>query len=133
MTLYDVLKCDAKATENEIRQAYLRLARAQHPDRGGSCQTFAQISAAWRVLGSTESRHIYDASLVLQSTVLPVHAELRTSELPLDTETGMFCLACRCGGTFSVHPDDLCGNDNTQPMLVPCDNCSLYIRVLDVT
>lgn len=131
MTLYDVLKCDAKASQNEIRRAYLRLARDQHPDRGGSCQNFSQISAAWRVLGSPESRRVYDASLVLMSTAMPVHAELRLSELAIDTETGVFCLACRCGGSFSASPGDLV--DSSEPTLLPCDNCSLYIRVLDVT
>lgn len=63
-TLYDVLGVSLKATGEEIRLSYLRLARAWHPDRHGGSDSakrkFQQIQCAYEVLSNDRRRASYD-------------------------------------------------------------------------
>jgi molecular chaperone DnaJ len=62
--LYKVLGVDRKATQDEIKKAYRKLARQYHPDKNPddkSAETkFKEISAAYDVLGDPEKRKQYD-------------------------------------------------------------------------
>jgi molecular chaperone DnaJ len=62
--LYKVLGVDKKATQDEIKKAYRKLARQYHPDTNpGDTSTearFKEISAAHDVLGDPEKRKEYD-------------------------------------------------------------------------
>lgn len=58
--LYGVLGVPPEADLKTIRIAYRRLARENHPDRGGSAEEFHRVQAAWEVLRSEESRAAYD-------------------------------------------------------------------------
>ncbi|MCU1400335.1 MAG: hypothetical protein JWN62_3444 [Acidimicrobiales bacterium] len=51
------------ATRDEIRVAYRRLARANHPDTKGEASAIrmAQINESWRVLSDPARRAMYDA------------------------------------------------------------------------
>lgn len=63
---YAVLGVSSHATQQELRTAYLGLARANHPDRfTGPAQRTAQakmqsINEAWAVLGTAHERTAYD-------------------------------------------------------------------------
>ncbi len=61
---YEVLGVDRRATSDEIRQAYRRLARQHHPDvRGnepGAEARFKEINEAYEVLRDPERRALYD-------------------------------------------------------------------------
>ncbi len=62
--LYSVLGVDKKASAEEIKKAYRRLARQHHPDRNpGDAKAeakFKEVSAAYDVLGDEEKRKQYD-------------------------------------------------------------------------
>jgi molecular chaperone DnaJ len=62
--LYSVLGVDKKASPDEIKKAYRKLARQYHPDRNpGDKQAeerFKEISAAYDVLGDPDKRKEYD-------------------------------------------------------------------------
>ena len=62
--LYNVLGVDKKASPDEIKKAYRKLARQYHPDRNpGDKQAeerFKEISAAYDVLGDADKRKQYD-------------------------------------------------------------------------
>jgi len=66
-THYDVLAVPATATNDEIRDAYRRLARAHHPDRTASSaagsRSMPEINEAYRILSDPARRAVYDASL----------------------------------------------------------------------
>lgn len=65
-TLYAVLSVKQKATPDELRAAYRRLARATHPDvnkEEGAAEQFIQIKRAYDVLSDEGKRARYDAGL----------------------------------------------------------------------
>lgn len=68
MNYYDVLKVSQRASKNEIKSAYRRLARELHPDKNeGSEETakaFAAIAEAYEVLGNPRERARYDRKLL---------------------------------------------------------------------
>lgn len=58
---YNVLKVAQNASQEEIRKAYLRLVRENHPDANPSAsQTFQEINEAYRVLSDPAKRASYD-------------------------------------------------------------------------
>ena len=53
------------ATQNEIKRAYLTLAKKYHPDVNKSkdaAKTFSEINEAYETLGDDKKREIYDAT-----------------------------------------------------------------------
>lgn len=71
-THYDTLGVTPSASTSEIRKAYLRRARALHPDRQldrnptdsrKAEQAMQQVNVAWNVLSDTKKKSAYDARL----------------------------------------------------------------------
>lgn len=60
MTHYEILGVANTASADEIKQAYRKLAKDHHPDRGGDHEHFAQINAAYDILKDPEKRKAYD-------------------------------------------------------------------------
>lgn len=59
---YEVLGVARTASASEIKKAYLKLARATHPDVAGpgSEERFKEVSTAYEVLSDPERRRMYD-------------------------------------------------------------------------
>jgi curved DNA-binding protein len=57
---YQTLGVPRTANQDEIKQAYRRLAAQHHPDRGGDTSKFQEIQAAYAVLGDPEQRAQHD-------------------------------------------------------------------------
>lgn len=57
---YQTLGVSKTATQDEIKQAYRRLASKHHPDKGGDTAMFQKVQAAYDVLGDPEKRRNYD-------------------------------------------------------------------------
>lgn len=57
---YSVLGISKNATDDEIKQAYKKLAREHHPDKGGNKETFQKIHEAYETLLNPEKRSEYD-------------------------------------------------------------------------
>lgn len=58
--LYEVLGITQKATQDEVKKAFRKLAIQHHPDKGGDPEKFKEINAAYEILSNEEKRQTYD-------------------------------------------------------------------------
>ena len=58
--LYDVLGVGKDATAADIKKAYRRKAKSEHPDAGGSAEKFTELTLAYECLSDDEKRDRYD-------------------------------------------------------------------------
>ncbi|MCB0983271.1 MAG: J domain-containing protein, partial [Ilumatobacter sp.] len=63
-TYYDVLGVTSAASDEEIRDQYLALAKIVHPDVGGDPTMFLVLQEAYDVVGDRDRRAQYDRALV---------------------------------------------------------------------
>ena len=60
MTHYETLGVTKDSSKDEIKQAYRKAARKEHPDMGGDTEKFIQLHSAYVVLSSDDKRREYD-------------------------------------------------------------------------
>src|SRR3954468_23786231 len=62
---YKVLGVDKKASQDDIKKAYRKLARQYHPDKNpgdkGAEERFKEVQGAYDLIGDPEKRKQYDA------------------------------------------------------------------------
>jgi curved DNA-binding protein len=63
MTHYATLGVNEKASADEIKIAFRKLAKEHHPDRGGNAETFQKINEAYETLSDNDKRAYYDHTL----------------------------------------------------------------------
>lgn len=61
MSYYEDLQLSPNATQDEIKKAYLRLAKEHHPDKGGDPIEFHRIEKAYSILSNPMSKAKVDA------------------------------------------------------------------------
>jgi molecular chaperone DnaJ len=57
---YDILGITEDATQDDIKKAYRKLAKENHPDKGGDEELFKKISVAYDTIGDENKRKQYD-------------------------------------------------------------------------
>jgi molecular chaperone DnaJ len=57
---YETLGIDKKATKDDVKKAFRKLAQKHHPDKGGDEAKFKEITEAYAVLGDDKKRREYD-------------------------------------------------------------------------
>lgn len=57
---YKTLGVNQHASQDEIKKAYRKLAKENHPDKGGDPEKFKKISLAYDILGDENKRKDYD-------------------------------------------------------------------------
>jgi DnaJ-class molecular chaperone len=82
MTHYDTLGVGEKATAEEIKKAYRKLASQHHPDKGGDTAKFQAIQTAYDTLSDPSRRQNYD----MERTIGPggpggVHFQWHTHDM----------------------------------------------------
>ena len=60
MSLYERLNLSKTADAQEIRRAYLKLSKTEHPDKGGDAERFKSLQKAYEVLSDEQARSYYD-------------------------------------------------------------------------
>jgi curved DNA-binding protein len=63
MTYYDILGVNDKATAEEIKRAFRKLASQHHPDKGGDTAKYQEIQQAYDTLADNNRRQQYDMQL----------------------------------------------------------------------
>lgn len=58
---YETLGINKNASQDDIKNAYRKLARENHPDKGGNKEEFQKIQEAYDSLSNPEKRRQYDA------------------------------------------------------------------------
>lgn len=58
---YDILGVDKKASADEVKKAFRKLAQKHHPDKGGDEATFKEITEAYSTLSDERKRREYDS------------------------------------------------------------------------
>lgn len=72
MNYYQILQINQQATQEEIKQAYRRLAKQFHPDsqtKKSNHEQIVLINAAYEILSETRKRSLYDQELFGESNV----------------------------------------------------------------
>ena len=137
--LYEVLRVPRLADKNDIKEAYMKLARVYHPDKrlgpaasnsGGNVDaddSFIRIQRAWEILGDDFLKAMYDVHLA--------HEQLRVrcsdkmdNIVPLEEfnhEDDLYFKECRCGDRFTVTESDINDGINT----IQCSSCSLEVTI----
>jgi curved DNA-binding protein CbpA len=94
-THYDVLDVESDASPNEIRKAYLALARQYHPDfhtdagaaaRAANEREMQRINEAWSVLSDEQRRAAYDRSLRPEAAETRGPGSARYDFTPIDDD-----------------------------------------------
>jgi molecular chaperone DnaJ len=58
---YDILGIDKKATKDDVKKAFRKLAQKHHPDKGGEEAKFKDITEAYSILSDDRKRKEYDS------------------------------------------------------------------------
>jgi molecular chaperone DnaJ len=58
---YEVLGVDKKATKDDVKKAFRKLAQKYHPDKGGDESKFKEITEAYSILSDEKKRREYDS------------------------------------------------------------------------
>lgn len=58
---YDILGIDKKATKDDVKKAFRKLAQKHHPDKGGDEAKFKEITEAYSILADEKRRREYDS------------------------------------------------------------------------
>lgn len=72
-SLYEELGIERTADAQEIRKAYLKLSKTQHPDKGGDAERFKVIQNAYEVLSDDQKRAVYDQTGQIQGDEMQGH------------------------------------------------------------
>ncbi len=101
---YKILGIDVDASVEEVKKAYLELARKYHPDRNPDREEigrkFSEVNEAYRTLSNSDSRYAYDLELGIDPGQPAVPAHQRIEKSPITgTEVGDY-VETLAGGLF---------------------------------
>lgn len=71
--LYDRLEISKDASAEDIKKAYMKMARKHHPDKGGDAEVFKGVQEAYEVLTDDTRRQVYDATGSVDGTQQQQH------------------------------------------------------------
>lgn len=140
---YEILGVSPSCTPQEVKRSFQQLALQYHPDKLSNNRTadvanetketsadaskFLQISRAWTVLGSADSRREYDAAWHQRSVAqeLPVQDVVSIDEFIADQTGTCYVYPCRCGSDYELTSQQM----SYRVDYVSCPSCSLCVML----
>ncbi|KAG8463023.1 hypothetical protein KFE25_001796 [Diacronema lutheri] len=130
---YAVLGVAPEASLDEVRRAYHASCLRLHPDKmGGSADAtdFHAVQGAWRVLSDDAARRRHDEERAQGARDLDAEARMAErvvfDEMRPSDAADSRSWPCRCGAVYELTSHELAAGS---VVVVPCDGCSLSIRV----
>lgn len=105
MDYYKILNVTKEASDSEIKKSYRKLAKENHPDKGGDPEKFKQIAEAYEVLSNKDKRTQYDTFGKFDGNININPFEIFESmfrDIGLDSSTNVFG-DIDLGGFGSLH------------------------------
>lgn len=92
----------------------------------------AELNKAWSVLKDSELKKTYDEQIEQCDidTEVTIFETLNISDLENNEEEQTYSYRCRCGGMFLVPMSMVVNVDQIEPLLFPCDDCSLFVKIM---
>jgi len=118
MDYYKTLNVSKEASDSEIKKSYRKLAKENHPDKGGDPEKFKQIAEAYEVLSNKDKRTQYDTFGKFDGNVNINPFEIFESmfrDIGLDSSTNVFG-DIDLGGFGSLHGNFHQGSFNQGPL-----------------
>ncbi|XP_022164867.1 alkylated DNA repair protein alkB homolog 8-like isoform X2 [Myzus persicae] len=133
--LYEILGCDKTTPFEILKDSYRKLLVKLHPDKGilsSSTAACAELNKAWSVLKDSELKKTYDEQIEQCDidTEVTIFETLNISDLENNEEEQTYSYRCRCGGMFLVPMSMVVNVDQIEPLLFPCDDCSLFVKIM---
>ncbi|XP_025204268.1 alkylated DNA repair protein alkB homolog 8-like [Melanaphis sacchari] len=134
--LYEILGCDKSTPFETLKDNYKKLLLKIHPDKNissssSSSAACAELNKAWSVLKDSDLKKQYDEQIEQNdiNTEVTIYDFLSISDLENNEMDDTLFYRCRCGGKFLVPKSMVVNVDQTESLLFPCDDCSLFIEV----
>ncbi|VDM94997.1 unnamed protein product [Thelazia callipaeda] len=124
------IHCSPLASYYELKQAYFRKLRTNHPDRGGSGSSLFLVTRAW----STLNVHFRDSTARRDYNIWLREQNLRRSKGVIGEQVVIYNVDriekfCRCcGGAFILEKADI--DHIVDSAYFECPNCSLCLELL---
>lgn len=133
--LYDILGCDKTMSHEMLKENYRKLLVKLHPDKSISSSTTdacAELNKAWDILKDPDSKRVYDEQMEQSyiDTGVTIFETLNVNDLENNEFDDIMSYKCRCGGLFLVPKSTVLDTNVTEPILFPCDDCSLFIEIV---
>jgi len=92
----------------------------------------AELNKAWNVLKDPNLKKQYDEQLEQNDidTEVTIFETLNVGDLETNEADDTLFYKCRCGGLFLVPKLMVLNVYQIEPILFPCDDCSLFIEVV---
>lgn len=90
------------------------------------------MNKAWNVLKDPDSKKAYDEQIEQSDidTEVTIFETLNVGDLENNEIDDTLSYRCRCGGSFLVPKLMVVNVYRLEPILFPCDDCSLFIEIL---
>jgi len=118
-----------------LKDNYRKLLVKLHPDKSilsSSTAACAELNTAWSVLKDSELKKNYDEQIEQCDidTEVTIFETINISDLENNEVEEVFSYRCRCGGMFLVPKSMVVDVDQIEPLLYPCDDCSLFVKII---
>ena len=133
--MYEILGCDKTTPFETLKDNYRKLLIKLHPDKNissSSTAACAELNKAWSVLKDSDLKKTYDEQIEQCDidTEVTIFETLNISDLENNEVEDTFSYRCRCGGLFLVPKSMVVNVDQIIPLLFPCDDCSLFVKIM---